>query len=134
MSLDALGDPTLLPAEYQLATRSEIERLFGDAFAKQLLAMNTEGWFGPVESVYGLHVVRVHERSPASRPELPSVRDVVTRNLVAQRRRQALESAYDELRRRYTIKVDEFKSRKVEESKSRKVGDLTIRNHRSVTL
>jgi hypothetical protein len=53
--------PLQLPPEFALLSRSEIARLFGDAFATQLQRLEPGRWTGPIESAYGLHLVFVHE-------------------------------------------------------------------------
>jgi len=103
---DSLGDATLLPSEFRLSTRGEIARLFGETFAERLLEVKMDRWSGPIESSYGLHIVRLVERTPGSVPELSKVREPVRRDLLVLRRRQALDSAYAKLRQRYAIVVE----------------------------
>jgi hypothetical protein len=120
--LDSLGDATLLPTEFSLATKGEIARMFGEAFTRQLLEVKTGRWSGPIESSFGLHVVRVVERTPGNIPELAKVRDAVIRDLLVARRRQALEVAYANLRQRYTVTIEQTsQSPTVEASQSQRV-------------
>lgn len=106
LDLDAIGDATLLPAEFRFATKGEVARLFGETFGNQLLEMKSGRWSGPIESSYGVHVVRIRARTPVRTPELAEVRDAVLRELLVVRRRQALEAAYAKLRQRYTVMVE----------------------------
>jgi hypothetical protein len=67
----ALGDPFLLPPEFSLSSRSEIARLFGDAFAQQLQHLEPGRWAGPIKSGYGLHLVFLRERMDGRFPYWP---------------------------------------------------------------
>ena len=61
----------------------------------------------PIESGYGLHLVKVSERVPKRLPELEEVLSRVRNDFVSQRRREANEAFYTELRSRYEISVEE---------------------------
>lgn len=106
VNLDTAGDPSLLPIEMHSSPRSEIAALFGEDFSQQLLEAEVGRWAGPIESSYGLHLVLVRGRVPGSVPELAKVRDAVLRDLLAERRAQALDAAYSKLRQRYTVVVE----------------------------
>jgi parvulin-like peptidyl-prolyl isomerase len=62
-------------------------------------------WTGPVESGYGVHLVLVRERTEGGLPELPDVREVVRREWLAARRREANAAFLRRLREKYTVIV-----------------------------
>ena len=101
----ALSDPILVPHEFELASESEVARLFGQEFASSVVQIEAGGWTGPVNSGYGLHLVRVRERSPARMPELSEVRERVEREWRFMRRQEMDEQFFSSLRARYTIEV-----------------------------
>jgi hypothetical protein len=103
----ALGDPFLLPPEFALVSRSEIARLFGDAFATQLQHLELGHWTGPIESGYGVHLVCVRERVDGRIPALAEVREVVQREWLAASRKAVNEQFYQRLRARYTVIVEQ---------------------------
>jgi hypothetical protein len=103
----ALGDPFLLPYEFALLARSEIARLFGEAFATQLQKLEPGGWWGPIESGYGLHLVYIRERVDGRVPTLAEVRPAVQREWLAARRKEVHEQFYQRLRARYTVVVEQ---------------------------
>jgi hypothetical protein len=107
MDPTVLGDPFLLPPEVALASRSEIARLFGDAFATQLQHLELGRWTGPIESAYGLHLVFVRERVDGRIPALAEVREAVQREWLAARRKAVNEQFYQRLRARYTVTVEQ---------------------------
>jgi len=103
----ALGDPFLLSPDFALSSRSEIARLFGDAFAAQLQDLEPGRWAGPIESGYGLHLVYVRERVDSRVPALEEVRQAVQREWFAARRKAMNEQFYQRLRARYTVIVEQ---------------------------
>jgi hypothetical protein len=103
----AFGDPFLLPPEFALLSRSEIARLFGDAFATQLQHIEPGRWAGPIESAFGLHLVFVRERVDGRVPALAEVREAVQREWFAARRKAVHEQFYQRLRARYTVVVEQ---------------------------
>ena len=73
----ALGDSTLLPPVLDDVPASEVAKQFGEPFAATLIGLPLGEWQGPVESSYGVHLVRVSERTQGHLPELSDVRDAV---------------------------------------------------------
>jgi hypothetical protein len=104
------GDPFVLPLHFEAAHASEVARSFGDAFAAEVLALEAGGWRGPVESSYGLHLVRLEARDDGRLPDLAEVRDEVAGEWAAAKRREASEAFYRRLAERYDIRVEEAPS------------------------
>jgi hypothetical protein len=100
------GDATLLPAVLQEAARSDIEREFGTEFAAALDDLPLGDWHGPLRSTFGLHLVRIAEKSPVRTPPLAQVRAAVERDLAQARARQASEAVYERLRANYRVRVE----------------------------
>jgi hypothetical protein len=103
---ETLGDPTMLPMEFPAAYRSEIARIFGAAFADQVVELDTGAWNGPIYSGLGVHLVLVSERREARLPELAEIRDQVEREYLAQRRQVLKDQAYQRLRQGYEIVIE----------------------------
>jgi parvulin-like peptidyl-prolyl cis-trans isomerase-like protein len=99
------GDPLPLPAESDALSASEVSRLFGGTFSARLFELPVGRWEGPVESAYGLHLVFIRERVEGRDPALAEVRDAVAREWLADRRRQAREDFYRDLRSRYEVEL-----------------------------
>ena len=102
----ALSDPLSLPAHHDALPQRDVARLFGEAFAAQLLEVAPEQWIGPIVSGYGLHVVRVHERIESKLPEFDEVRVAVQREFAYERRLQSQETLRQRLLERYTVTVE----------------------------
>lgn len=105
-SADEAGDPTLLPEGLELAGASEIDRLFGEDFARSLDSVEPGDWAGPLRSAYGLHLVRVDAREAGRLPELDEVREAVSRDWFAARKRAALDAFYRGLLERYEVVIE----------------------------
>jgi len=99
------GDTTLLPAALDDVAASEVAKQFGAPFAATLLELPVGRWEGPVESSYGVHLVRVGARTEGHLPELSDVRDAVQSEWENARRQDATATFYRELRERYTVTV-----------------------------
>lgn len=100
-----LGDPFMLARTYAGRTDAAIAGLFGAAFADAVSTLPPGGWRGPVESTYGMHLVRVRERTPARPPRLDEVRDRVAADLREERRREQGRAAYRALRDGYDVRL-----------------------------
>ena len=103
---EALGDRTLAPHTYQLATLSEVARDFGDTFARQIVLLPAGDWIGPVYSPFGAHLVKIDARIDARLPELAEIRDEVLRDYLAEQREQQKNLAYEKLREGYEVTVE----------------------------
>jgi hypothetical protein len=101
------NSPMMLSKDLPLSTVSEIGRLFGQQFGKNVVKLEPGQWQGPVRSGYGLHLVLVTERQPARLPELAEVREHVEREWIFARKREMQEAMYEKLAQRYTVVIEE---------------------------
>jgi len=102
-----LGDPLMLQSDYSGVTSQETERLFGTRFAEGVFELEPGSWQGPVASSYGLHLVRVVEKTEPRAPDLDEARDRLRLDWMDERRREMNEAFYASLRERYEIHIDE---------------------------
>lgn len=101
-----LGDPLPLPPQIANLREGEVARLFGEVFTDGLKGLESGHWLGPVESGFGLHLVFIEDRVEGRVPELAEVRDAVQRELLSQRRREAVDGLYERLAENYTIEIE----------------------------
>ena len=107
----SMGDPTLVPYEYKLATQGEIERSLGERFARDVVELEArDDWMGPVYSAYGGHLLKVSARVDARLPELEEIRALVEREYLAERRKELKDLAYAKLREGYDVTIEPFAS------------------------
>ena len=102
----AMGDSFLLESQYTAMPAGDVARQFGDTFAAALAVLAPGQWQGPVESGYGVHLVRISERAEGTLPVLADVRDDVRREWENAQRLQANDLFYRELLKRYTVVIE----------------------------
>lgn len=105
-AIEALGDTTMLPPDFELAPLRDVDRLFGPGFGQRIETFATGTWAGPVKSSYGMHLVLVRERVAASLPDLAAVRPVVEREFLADRRNRQLDTTYEKLLSKYKVVIE----------------------------
>jgi len=101
-----LGDATLLPAGMPLVSVDQVAISFGSEFADALADAPAGDWAGPIASTFGVHLVRVDDRSEAREPELAEVAGAVARDWEARRRREISDKRYADLRAQYEVVVE----------------------------
>ena len=107
-AIDHLGDATMLPTEQPLAPLFDTARVFGDDFAQRLMQAEPGQWTGPVESSFGLHLVLITDRVAVAQATLSDVRAIVERDFIADRKKRELQSLYDKLAEKYTVRVEQI--------------------------
>jgi hypothetical protein len=117
INIEKLGDAFLLPSQFEKTSAGETARLFGEKFANELTRTQLGAWAGPIESSYGLHLVRVTARISKVAPSLANVRESVLRDLLSDRRKQELDTQYEKLRARYTVVVEPPEAPRVAEAR-----------------
>jgi hypothetical protein len=104
-----LGDSLfVLQPSVPLSSQSAIAATFGRPFADALGALppeSAERWVGPIESGYGLHLVRVRELQPGMVPPLTEIRPLVEREYRNIRRTEVRDAHYQALRSQYEVVV-----------------------------
>jgi hypothetical protein len=101
------GERTLLPPQMALSTPAAIDGIFGAGFFDDLKQLPTNRWTGPVESGYGVHLVRIDESVPGRVPPLEVVRDVILREWKVEKATQLREQVYSRLRERYIVELSD---------------------------
>ena len=107
VSDETMGDSFLHGFEFAEREQADVIAAFGREFAEKLAALPTGEWSGPVESSYGLHLVRVEARLEPRAVKFDEVRETVLRDFHDDRRRIANDEVFEKLRERYQITVDE---------------------------
>jgi hypothetical protein len=102
------GDSFMMQYDFVQETPFEVERLFGKGFAEQLFALQTDAWQGPIESGYGLHLVRISEKIDSEMPELASVIDKVRTDFMFEQRQKVNKEIYEKFKERYEIVIEEM--------------------------
>lgn len=102
------GDSFMLQYDFVQETPFEVARLFGNDFAERLFALETNTWQGPIESGYGLHLVRISEKIDSRMPELASVVDKVRTDFMFEQRQKVNKEIYERFKERYEIVIEDL--------------------------
>jgi hypothetical protein len=87
-------------------SRSDISHTFGEAFAKQLSAVELGRWQGPILSSFGAHFIFVDEQTKGRLPPLSTIREAVQREWLNAHRIEAERKLYRALLERYQIVME----------------------------
>ena len=99
---NALGDPFMLKRGFKSLNALELTRLFGPTFSKGLFELEGNKWQGPIESAFGLHLIRIDNIADKITPSFEDVRDDVETAWQEDARRSANQAALKELCLLYT--------------------------------
>ena len=105
-NLAEAGDPTLLPGDMQSASPQVIANAFGSDFAAQIAEAPVGQWTGPLQSGFGLHLVRVDDRKAGAMPAFEQIRPIVLREWQSGQRTKSNKAFLDSLRAKYDIRVE----------------------------
>ena len=101
------GDPLPLPSSFARVTPRELEATFGPEFVENLAGVTRGQWEGPVESGYGLHLVKVTRREDSRIPEWTEVRERIVTDMRFEGRKAAEDQFYAEILPRYRLVFSE---------------------------
>ena len=104
---ESLGDPFMLKRNFKTLNAIETTRLFGPTFSKGLFSLEGEIWQGPVESAFGLHLIRMNEVTPKVTPRFEDVRGQVETSWQAEAQRSANQAALKTLIQKYKVDVQD---------------------------
>jgi len=101
------GDRLMLDNFYPNISQQELGRLFGTAFAEQVIKLEPGAWHGPILSGYGTHLVLVNDIVLVPLPEFEDIRELIKEEWVAEQVAELSERFIDNLISRYEIVVEE---------------------------
>jgi hypothetical protein len=104
--LAGLGDISMLESVYTDMSEQDLDRTFGSEFGAAVLALTPGEWSDPVESSYGLHLVKVTHRMDSRIPELNEVIDRIITDIRYENRKAAEDQFYAEIVPRYQVLYD----------------------------
>lgn len=101
------GDASMINNLHFNIDEEGLDRIFGSGFGSTVLSIPTEEWTGPIQSGYGLHIVRITNRTESRIPELKEVLQKVITDMSYENRKAAEDQFYSELVPRYKVVYDE---------------------------
>lgn len=112
------SDRTLLSPEFSTTAISLIGRQFGGDFAAAIAEAKPGDWFGPVQSGYGLHLVKIIERNDSKLPKLDSIREEVLADYRYDQREKLNEGMLQALLEQYEVVIAEHVAEPAETDKA----------------
>ncbi len=112
-----LGDPFMLGREFKDRTQSELKQQFGLSFVEGLLALNSRKWSNPIESSFGLHLVKVNQIQQANVLPLIEVRQQVLDDYERAQRKDAYKKYLQSLAKKYPLLMEDNQSTSLENEK-----------------
>ena len=101
------GDASMINNLHFNIDEEGLDRIFGSGFGSTVLSISTGEWTGPIQSGYGLHIVRITNRTESRIPELKEVLQKVITDMSYENRKAAEDQFYSELVPRYKVVYDE---------------------------
>ncbi|NIZ63370.1 hypothetical protein DL239_20600 [Sedimentitalea sp. CY04] len=98
-----LRSPSLLPERFEMTAVQVLDSSFGTGFAGSLINLPIGEWAGPVQSGYGVHLVRLSGKSASTLPPLDQVMPQVLADWQRAKRQDVLDQYYQTLRQGYEI-------------------------------
>ncbi|WP_050605325.1 peptidyl-prolyl cis-trans isomerase [Ruegeria sp. 6PALISEP08] len=99
---------TLLPASMPLTATKVIDSVFGAGFSTRFAEVETGRWVGPVQSGYGVHLVRVNAVELSQTPPLADIHDAVLRDWRRVMSEDLAQAQYESLADSYQIMAPEL--------------------------
>jgi parvulin-like peptidyl-prolyl isomerase len=97
----------MLKDHYVGQDERDLRGSFGDAFAQKVITLEPGTWQGPIESAYGLHLVKVYDRQEAYLPEIKKIENKLRDDMDFENREAAKELFYTEILRNYQVEYDD---------------------------
>ena len=104
-----MGDPLLRARAPESRTAKSAADAYGQPFADAITVAQVGRWVGPIESVFGAHLIRLIERIEASVAPIEDVENQVRGRLLRELRDTNSKDRYAKLREHYEITVVETK-------------------------
>lgn len=104
--MEATSLPFPLGLDLKAQTRSRLVGRFGQNFADEMFTLPPGGWHGPVESVYGKHLVRVTDRRGETRKPSEELKKRALYDISRERSTRRVEASLDWLRTLYRLRIE----------------------------
>jgi len=105
--LSELGDMSMLPLVADDSSEEQLARTYGTAFRDAVLSLTVGRWEGPVESGFGLHLVKITRREESRIPEWTEVGDRILIDMQFEGRKAAGDQFYAEILPRHQVVYSE---------------------------
>lgn len=101
-----LGDVFFSGYRFPSRSESQLAAQFGGQFAAAVMELPEGQWQGPIVSAYGLHLVKVQNKVPASLPPIEEVAERIADRVRREKAKVVLDEKVKTLRERYDLQVE----------------------------
>jgi len=101
-----LGDPFIMSRSLTRVTQKDIERAYGGAFAKAIIDLPKDEWSDPIESAFGLHVVKISDRKDGGQPSFEDARLEVEKDWLDETQRTENAKKINDIVAKYNIEIE----------------------------
>jgi peptidyl-prolyl cis-trans isomerase C len=105
--VDDYGDRLMLDAYYANVSKMELGKLFGMAFAEQVVELEHGVWQGPILSGYGAHLVQVSDAVLTPLPAFADVKQRIKDEWMAEEVKELSERFVENLISRYEVNIED---------------------------
>jgi hypothetical protein len=103
---DELSESHLLPYRFEDASEAEVSAQFGEKFKTMLFDLDVGPWIGPVESPFGIHLVKIDKIVAGRVPPLPEIRKKAEREWLTEFRSTTQREILDRMKAGYAVTVE----------------------------
>ena len=96
----------LLPDSFDDASATRIRSVVGEEFTDEIFRRKVGPWQGPIESPFGLHLVRIEQITRGEVPALEDIRAVVRREWQSDARNASRKELIAQLRANYIVQIE----------------------------
>lgn len=101
-----LGDSLMVEPAWTEVDEATVSAQFGTEFAQAVFALTPGAWQGPIESAFGLHLVRVDRIVPAAPRAFAEARVQVEQRWRSERERELGQRYFASLLDKYAVSID----------------------------
>ena len=100
------SDPFILGNDFNLMSKNDLQKNFGNSFYQSLRSMNENQWSGPIASDYGLHIVFIKKKVSGYVPGLNQIYQKVYSDYLIMSRRENVINFLDEIKQEYKVIIN----------------------------
>ena len=99
------GDPLPLPFNYDDVDTDRLKAELGENFSSSLNEMPLNMWAGPINSVFGVHLIYMTIKEEGRIPEISEIKEELQREYTFEREQETRDMIYEELKGNYSIMI-----------------------------
>lgn len=104
----SVGEAFMTGRSFKTLAQPAVQRDFGTAFAQALFALpRSDAWQGPINSAFGVHLVRLTDVTPAYLPDFEDIQIEVEAVWLDEAKRAENTKALEDLIAKYKVEVEE---------------------------